>query len=167
MKNLSILSLFLLGLTFVPSQLVESKPVENHSNISHLKQYLEDIGPTKTIKEGEFKSGEHETKGIVRLVQAESGRYYLEFDNSFATDKGPDLFVVLHRDDDVLASSSSPNYPLEKEDYYMVSPLLEIKGKQRYILPGNFDFSDYPSIAIWCRQFNATFGAAYLEPISR
>lgn len=166
MKNLSILTIFLFTLTFLPSQLAKSEPREN-SNVTHLKQYLEDIGATKIIKEGKFQSGEHETKGMAHLVQGENGRYYLEFDEKFSTDKGPDLFVILHRSDDVLGSSSPPNYPLEEVDYYMVSPLLEIKGKQRYILPGDFDLSEYQSVAIWCRQFNATFGAASLDTVPR
>jgi hypothetical protein len=164
MKNLSILTLSLLSLTFLPSQLVKSEPITNE-NTTYLKQYLSDIGPTKTIREGKFVNGEHKIKGMARLIQAENGRYYLEFDRKFATDKGPDLFVVLHRSEDVLGSSSAPNYSLEKADYYTVSPLLELKGKQRYILPGDFDPSEFNSVAIWCRQMNVTFGAASLTNV--
>ena len=167
MNKMTILTLSLLSLTCFSPQLAKSEIVEESNSSNHLKQYLADIGPTKTIKEGKFQNGEHETKGMARLLQGDNGRYYIEFDRKFATDKGPDLFVVLHRSSDVLGSSSSPNYPLKKAEYYTVSPLLNFKGKQRYILPGDFNPSQYQSVAIWCRQFNATFGAAYLEKVSR
>lgn len=167
MKNLSILTLSLLSLTCFSPQLAKSEIIAESNSSNHLKQYLSDIGPTKTIKEGKFQSGEHETKGMAHLLQGDNGRYYIEFDRKFATDKGPDLFVVLHRSSDVLGSSQPPNYPLEKAEYYTVSPLLKVKGKQRYILPGDFNPSQYQSVAIWCRQFNATFGAASLETVSQ
>ena len=167
MNKITILTLSLLSLTCLFPQLSKSEIIAQSNSRNHLKQYLTDIGPTKTIKEGKFQNGEHETKGIARLLQGDNGRYYIEFDEKFATDKGPDLFVVLHRSSDVLGSSQPPNYPLEKADYYTVSPLLEFKGKQRYILPGDFNPSQYQSVAIWCRQFNATFGAASLESVSR
>lgn len=166
MKKISILALSLLTLTFLPVQFAKSEPTKT-DEINHSKQYLMDIGDTKTIREGKFESGEHKTKGKARLIQAQNGRYYIEFDSKFATDKGPDLFVVLHKSEDVLGSSTAPNYSLEKSEYYTVSPLLEFKGKQRYILPGDFDPSEYQSVAVWCRQFNTTFGSAYLEPVSR
>lgn len=164
MKNLSILTLCLLSFTAFTPQFVKSETI-NHENQNYQKQYLSDIGYTKTIKEGKFESGEHKTKGTARILQADNGRYYIQFDSNFATDKGPDLFVILHLSDDVLGSSSAPNYPLEKAEYYTVSPLLEHKGKQRYILPGDFDPSQYQSIAVWDRQSNATFGAASLKDV--
>ena len=166
MKNLSILTLCLLSFTAFTPQFVKSETI-NHESQNYQKQYLSDIGATKTIQEGNFQNGEHKTKGTARILQDENGRYYIQFDSNFTTEKGPDLFVILHRSDDILGSSTPPNYPLEKSEYYIVSPLMEEKGKQRYILPGDFDPSQYQSIAVWCRQFNATFGAASLKDVTK
>ncbi len=45
----------------------------------------------------------HKTTGQVKIV-SENGQRYLEFDRTFATENGPDLKVVLHRNNSVGAS---------------------------------------------------------------
>ncbi len=161
MENLTIIGLCLLSLTVSVNKFVQAETIASIEN--NVKQYLQDIGPTKLIKSGSFQAAEHETVGTAKLVQAENGRYYIEFEKNFQTDRGPDLFVILHTSPDILATSEPKRYPLEQKDYYMVSPLLKVKGEQRYILPGNIEMDKYNSVAIWCRQFNATFGAASLN----
>lgn len=127
------------------------------------EKWLPDGGPTEKIKSGKFESGEHKTSGKAYLVKAKNGRYYIEFSENFKTDKGPDLFVVLHRSKDVIKNSEAPNHSLVKGEYIMISPLTSTKGFQRFILPSDFDVDAFQSVAIWCREFNATFGAANLE----
>jgi hypothetical protein len=124
---------------------------------------LPDAGQTQILKSGTFESGEHKTTGTVHLVKAEDGRYYVELDKDFKTDKGPDLFVVLHRSPDLIKMTQAPNHSLTAGEYVMLSPLVQTKGFQRYILAGNMNPEDFNSVAIWCRQFNATFGAATLK----
>jgi len=115
------------------------------------------------IKSGVFVAAEAPTEGTVRLVTENTERY-LELDQNFKTsDKGPDLVVILHRSDDLLGSTKPPSYPLKAEDYVILGSLQKTAGAQRYAIPANVNLEDYKSAAIWCRQFNATFGVAKFE----
>jgi hypothetical protein len=109
-----------------------------------------------TIKYGEFKSVKARTSGDVEIFRAGNGRLFIEFDNDFRTEEGPDLFVVLSRSSEVTDGDNNG------EPFFTVSPLLRLRGEQKYILPGNFDPSQYNSIAIWCRQMNVVLGSATL-----
>ncbi|MDZ7957549.1 MAG: DM13 domain-containing protein [Aulosira sp. DedQUE10] len=114
-------------------------------------------------KSGNFISGEHTTQGTVRIT-TKDGKSSLELEQSFKTsDSGPDLVVVLHRSDNVLASTQPPSYPLKKGDYLILAPLKKYSGAQSYAIPNNINLADYQSVAIWCRKFNATFGVAHLS----
>jgi hypothetical protein len=116
-----------------------------------------------TLKSGSFIPGEAPTEGIARII-SENGNYYLELDQSFQTsDRGPDLFVILHRSDDVLASTEPPAYPLQEQDYAILGALQQFSGAQRYSIPEDVNLEDYKSAVIWCRQFNATFGVAKFD----
>ncbi|MBD3887077.1 DM13 domain-containing protein [Phormidium tenue FACHB-886] len=119
--------------------------------------------PEATTKSGTFVPGEAPTEGMVQIV-TENGERYLELDESFKTsDQGPDLFVILHRSNDVLATTEPPAYPLQEGDYVVLGPLEKFTGAQRYPIPEEVNLDDYKSAAIWCRQFNATFGVAKFE----
>ncbi|MGG6263673.1 DM13 domain-containing protein [Leptolyngbya sp. AN03gr2] len=39
----------------------------------------------------------------------------------------------------------------------------QFNGAQTYEIPADVNLNDYKSAAIWCRRFNATFGAATLK----
>jgi hypothetical protein len=112
---------------------------------------------SETLKEGKFQKVKAKTSGDVSIVKAGNGRLFIEFDDDFRSEKGPDLFVIMSKSD--LTSQD----PAPGEVLYTVSPLLRLKGAQRYILPGNFNLEDYQSIAIWCRQQNMILGAAMLK----
>lgn len=102
---------------------------------------------------GYFQRREHATQGRVSIV-AKSNKRYLQFDRNFKTSSGPDVFVILHR------SSAPPTYGVKAKDYVLVARLRKIRGSQTYALPTNINLSQYKSVAIWCRKFNATFGYA-------
>lgn len=115
------------------------------------------------VKTGSFASGEHETKGTVRVV-TQNGKSFLELDQTFKTSQlGPDLVVILHRSDNVLGSTKPPAYPLQSGDYVLLAPLRKFSGVQRYAIPANVNLDNYNSAVIWCRKFNATFGSAKLS----
>ncbi len=109
-----------------------------------------------TGKAGRFKAAEHPTTGNVRVLN-ENGKRYIEFDRSFKTDSGPDLFVILYR------NSTVPVYGVKEQDYAQVARLQKINGTQRYAIPENVQLADFKSVAVWCKQFNATFGFAPLS----
>lgn len=117
----------------------------------------------QNVKSGTFVAGEHETTGNARIIR-ENGRTYLELDKTFKTSpSGPDLFVILHRADDVLATTQPPVYPLKSGDYVVLGRLQNYSGAQRYPIASNINLANYQSAVIWCRQFNATFGTAKLS----
>lgn len=97
---------------------------------------------------------DHATVGTARIVE-EDGQRYLEFDEAFDTAQGPDVQVVLHRSQPVPVN-------LEEENYITLAPLQSFSGTQRYALPADLDLSEYEAVAIWCREFNVTFGYAPL-----
>jgi Electron transfer DM13 len=118
--------------------------------------------PKSSGRSGSFVAGEHSTEGRVSIIK-ENGKNYIELDQSFKTDKGPDLFVVLHRSKDIIKAGKPPSYPIKEGDYISISALQNVSGNQRYEIPSNVTLSDYNSVAIWCKQFNVTFGAAALS----
>jgi hypothetical protein len=105
---------------------------------------------------GDFQPGEHPTQGKVSVF-AKNNKSYLQFDQNFKTDSGPDLVVILHRSD------APPIYGVKAKDYVLIAPLQKVAGSQTYVLPSNLNLSEYKSVAIWCRKFNATFGYATLS----
>ena len=120
-------------------------------------------GKESTIKVGSFVSGEHPTQGNVRII-SEEAQTFIELDSNFETSEmGPDLVVILHRSSDVIGSTNPPAYPLQEEDYVVVAPLTQFSGMQKYAIPEGINVVDYKSVAIWCRKFNATFGAAVIQ----
>lgn len=115
------------------------------------------------VMSGTFVSGEHPTEGTARIL-SENGKYFLELDKGFKTfSMGPDLHVILHRSDNVIGSTKPPAYPIKEGEYVIISRLQKFNGAQRYAIPENINLADYQSAAIWCRKFNATFGAAKLS----
>jgi hypothetical protein len=114
------------------------------------------------VKSGSFKSGEHATQGKARIIM-QNGKPFLELDQGFKTSSaGPDLVVALHRSGNVLGSTTPPAYPLKNGEYVVLAPLRKFNGAQRYAIPANLNLANFRSAVIWCRQFNATFGAATL-----
>lgn len=109
----------------------------------------------KSANSGSFKAAEHPTQGKVSIV-TEKGKRFLEFDQTFKSDSGPDLYVILHRSD------APPQYGIKQKDYVSIARLQKTSGTQRYNIPDNVNLADFRSVAVWCRKFNATFGYAPL-----
>jgi hypothetical protein len=109
---------------------------------------------TSNVKPGTFQSAAHPTQGQVTLVQ-EAGKNYLEFNQDFKTDLGPDLQVILSR-------SENPASGVKDGNYIRIARLQKTSGSQRYALPDNVNLEEFKSVAVWCRLFNATFGYAVL-----
>jgi hypothetical protein len=136
--------------------LVGCNPAENSTSTNSGQVNPDRVTTTSGANLGSFQAAEHPTKGNARIIQ-EGGRNYLEFDQSFRSDSGPDLFVILYRDGTV------PKSGIRESDYVNIAPLKSTSGSQRYLVPERVNLADYKSVAIWCRQFNATFGFAPLS----
>lgn len=176
-KSLSLATgavILILGCTSIPSTnprtslanaistatITEVKPAPS-------KPQMDSVAVNKKVEAksrfGSFISGEHQTIGLASIVQ-ENGTYFIELDQTFKTsEKGPDLFVILHRSPDILKISKAPDYGIAEGDYVAIAPLKSFNGKQRYEIPKNIQPDNYKSVAIWCRQYNATFGFAPLS----
>ncbi|MGF1538685.1 MAG: DM13 domain-containing protein [Elainellaceae cyanobacterium] len=122
----------------------------------------EPVAANGPVTSGPFESAEHPTAGTATIVQ-EGDQYYVEFSDDFSTDPGPDLFVVLHQSNDFFSITSPPTYGIEEDSYVSLAPLEAVNGAQRYAIPASVDVDEFGSVAVWCRQFNATFGAANLS----
>jgi hypothetical protein len=108
----------------------------------------------RTLLSGSFIKAEHPTQGMATIMQVGRNKY-LKLDSTFKSEGGPDLFVILHRQD------SPQRY--QKKDYINLGRLKKVGGAQMYRIPSGVNIADFKSVVIWCRQFNATFGFA---PIS-
>lgn len=102
-------------------------------------------------KTAAFQGVAHPTLGQAQIIE-ENGKRYLEFDEAFRSDDGPDLFVLLHK------QAEPSNYSPEK--FENLGRLQAISGTQRYEIPAGVIVEDFKSAVIWCRQFDVTFGFA-------
>ncbi|MGV2829689.1 DM13 domain-containing protein [Myxosarcina sp. GI1(2024)] len=112
------------------------------------------ISEKQSAPSGQFVAVEHPTQGQVSIIE-EDGNRYLELSSDFQTDEGPDLKVILHDADTV-------DLKVEEGSYVSLGALSSFSGAQRYLIPEDVDLNQYQSVAIWCEQFNATFGYAPL-----
>jgi Electron transfer DM13 len=112
------------------------------------------VAADNVLASGDFEKSEHPTSGTAQIT-VKNGKKYLKFDSSFQSDNGPDLFVILHRQD------SPKSYA--KANYVSLGRLKKVSGQQMYSIPNGVDVAQFKSVAIWCRKFNATFGFAPLN----
>ncbi|MBL7260125.1 DM13 domain-containing protein [Paractinoplanes lichenicola] len=120
----------------------------------------ETSGPT-IARQGTFISHEHDTRGMARVVLHPDGSRVLEL-LDLATSNGPDLRVWL---------SDQPVRPgLDGWRVFDDGASLELgrlkgnQGNQRYAIPPGTDLDRLASVAIWCKRFSVSFGAATLRP---
>lgn len=106
-----------------------------------------------TQPQGVFTSVDKPTSGSAQIV-TRSGKRYLELSQDFQTERGPDLFVLLHR-------AETPQ-AYKAQDSINLGSLQQVSGRQSYLIPAEVDLSQFHSAAIWCRAFNVTFGYARL-----
>ena len=158
----SLMALVIVGCSNASNQAAENASPSSTSTSA--SQSVSRTSEAETIvKSGTLEAGEHDTQGIVQIV-TQAGRSFLKLDQSFKTsDQGPDLVVILHRSPNILSSTKPPSYSLKAGDYVVLAPLQKFSGGQQYAIPDSINLANYQSAAIWCRKFNATFGAAKLS----
>jgi hypothetical protein len=105
---------------------------------------------------GEFVTVEqdHPTTGTAR-IETRGDDTYLVFDDAFTTATGPDVQVVLYTGDQAPVN-------LPEGSYVEVAALQGFDGSQEYLIDSSINLDDYETVAIWCREFNVTFGYAPL-----
>lgn len=108
----------------------------------------------ETATSGQFVSVEHPTQGQISVIE-EDGARYLAIGEDFQSDRGPALQVILHK-------ANTVDLKVQEGDYISLGVLQSFNGAQRYLIPEDVDLSQYQSVAVWCEEFNATFGYAPL-----
>lgn len=93
-------------------------------------------------------------EGTFKIVE-EDGKQFIEFSDDFKVSQGPDLEIILHKDQAVKSS-------IKEEDYISIARIKSFTGTQRYELPADVNLDDYASVAVWCEDFNVTFAYAEL-----
>jgi Electron transfer DM13 len=146
--------LTILGVVAVLVGSCTSPTVSVNSTDTEKAPVSETVSKTASTAVGSFKAVEHPTFGSANVVN-QNGKRFVEFNEEFKTDSGPDLYVILYR------GSTVPDGVKEK-DYVQLARLQKINGVQRYAIPEKVNLKDFKSVAIWCRQFNTTFGYAPL-----
>ena len=115
------------------------------------------VGAGTVLREGSFVTHEHDTSGVARLVTYPDGRRVLELVD-LATSDGPDLRVWL-TDREV----TDDWRVFDDGRWTELGPLKGNRGNQVYTVPDGLDLDAYRSVAIWCRRFAVSFGAAELR----
>jgi Electron transfer DM13 len=151
-----VVAIALLLMVSCSKEISSTSSTSTSSDETPLKSSPTTRSKASTAKVASFVAAEHPTEGYARIV-SENGRRFVEFDKSFKTDNGPDLFVILYR------NSSVPKTGVKEQDYVQLAALEKTNGRQRYSIPEDVTLANFKSVAIWCRQFNSTYGYATLS----
>jgi hypothetical protein len=107
--------------------------------------------PPGVLARGEFRTVGWATSGTATVVRTGSGRIELRLSRTFATQRGPELFVYLARHRGGV-----------RTEWRRLAPLRSSEGNQRYRLPASAADTRGLSVAIVCEKCNQTNGVARL-----
>jgi len=111
------------------------------------------------IYTGRLEGNLHQTTGRVTIYKAADGNRYLRL-TDFSTSNGPDVHVLLARNDDKNLEHEAAEGPLDTVE---LGSLKGNQGDQNYDLPTSVDLKKYNAVVIYCERFHAVFGVARLE----
>jgi hypothetical protein len=113
------------------------------------------------VRRGSFISHEHETSGQARVVRKADGSHVLEL-VGLDTSNGPDLRVWLS--DQPVLPGSRGWHVFDDGKWIELGRLKGNQGDQAYPIPAGTDLDRLASVAVWCKRFSVSFGAAGLTP---
>jgi Electron transfer DM13 len=119
-------------------------------------------GPA-VVRQGEFVSHEHDTGGAARVILNPDGTHELELID-LDTSNGPDLRVWLS--DQPVRTGTAGWRVFDDGKWVELGRLKGNRGNQRYAIPAGTDLEKLASVAIWCKRFAVSFGAAGLTPVA-
>ncbi len=99
----------------------------------------------------------HQATGVARLVKNADGGYAVSL-GEFASDPGPDIFIILSTAEDPRSSGD-----IKKSRFIALGRRQGETGGQTYAVPFTVDPGNFRSVGIWCRQYSILFGAAPLK----
>jgi hypothetical protein len=156
------LALFGLGIYwFGPQRLVLDREViealptpTGATDPSTGEEPLEEPSGIEELGSGEFRSLEHGTTGLARIVELEDGSRFVRLEDLDTLD-GPDLRVYL-TDQPV-----SDDWGVWDDGRYVdLGALKGNVGDSNYLIPEDVDPLDFRTVVIWCRRFTVGFGVA-------
>lgn len=118
-------------------------------------------GPV-VVRQGAFVTHEHETTGTARIIRNADGSHRLEL-VALDTSNGPDLRVWLS--DQPVKEGVAGWRVFDDGQWLELGRLKGNKGDQAYAIPAGTDLDALDSVAIWCKRFSVSFGAAALRPV--
>jgi hypothetical protein len=110
-------------------------------------------GPPAVLAQGSFRSVSWGTTGTATIARNGSGHLVLRLSKTFTTQRAPELFVYLARQQGG-----------RRTEWKVLAPLKSASGAQRYALPAEAADTRGLSVAIVCAKCNKTSGAARFEP---
>lgn len=120
------------------------------------------VGPTAEapsaepveLGRGSFRSLEHETTGVVRVVELDDGARFVRIEDLDTSD-GPDLRIYL------TDQPPSDDWHVWDDGRYVdLGPLKGNVGDSNYRLSDEVDLDTYRTVVIWCRRFTVGFAVA-------
>lgn len=115
---------------------------------------LDEPSGIEELASGAFRSLEHHTSGLARIVELEDGSRFVRLEELDTSD-GPDLRIYL-TDQPV-----SDDWGVWDDGEYV--DLGELKGNvgdSNYEIPDDVDLDGFRTVVIWCRRFTVGFGVA-------
>ncbi|MDO5028994.1 MAG: DM13 domain-containing protein [Corynebacterium sp.] len=121
------------------------------------------------VKQGEFISHEHSTKGTASLVKDEKTGNYQVVLTGLETSNGPDVHVWLSKAP--VVEGKDGWFVAGKHEHLDLGAIKGNRGNQVYeVLTGAMPESapepapeQWTSVVLWCDDFNVSFGAAELK----
>jgi hypothetical protein len=111
----------------------------------------------KELASGDFRSLEHTTTGLARVVELGDGSRFVRLEDLDTSD-GPDLRVYLTE------QPVSDDWGVWDDGAYVdLGALKGNVGDSNYRIPDDVDLSEFRTAVIWCRRFTVGFAVA---PIS-
>lgn len=106
------------------------------------------------LASGSFRSLEHGTTGLVRIVELEDGSRFVRLEDLDTSD-GPDLRIYL------TDQPLSDDWGVWDDGAYVdLGALKGNVGDSNYRIPDDLDLSGFRTVVVWCRRFTVGFGVA-------
>jgi hypothetical protein len=156
------LALFGLGIYwFGPQRLILDREVAEElptpsvtESPSPGEEVVEAAVGVQELASGEFRSLEHGTTGVARIVELGDGSRFVRLEDLDTSD-GPDLRIYLT---DQPASDDWRVW--DDGEYVDLGALKGNVGDSNYLIPDDVDLAGYQTVVIWCRRFTVGFAVA-------
>ena len=134
---------------------VEEAPVEE---VAPVEEAAAVPGEIVTLARGTFGERSHPGEGTAVVLNDGTEQRFLRFEDDFATDNGPDLFVYLTTAD---ADAPADDFGVDGQ-FVNLGRLSGNVGSQNYVIPVGIDLDEFDTVVVWCDRFSVAFTTADL-----